>query len=263
VLGVSHGAVGEAVELALPAAVAVLGVLQAFGMIESWWWAGALIGLLVFERFVVRYRRGSALYQLLGKVRRVNTSFAGNLDDVLLAVLRSRQAGLSEETSHRLCVGLLHRLRHFAELALSTGEPLRATLAVPLVDEHNRPVALRVWCYDEPYHDRRWTRLDITLEGASAAFRTGDVKIITDIRHVAGIDRPEHRPYKSVVSIPVRAGGPNGATLAVVSIDAKDPEVFREEDVLEKLIPMIQPVVNTLAVVLALRQPGAAYEFGS
>lgn len=257
-----QGATGEGMELALPAAIAALGVLQAFGAIESGWWAGLLIGLLVFERFLTRFRRGSALYQLLGKFRRVNTSFAGNLDDVLQAILRSRPEGLSEEASRRLCVGLLHRLRHFSELALSGEEPLRATLAVPVEDEHSSVVGLRVWCYDEPYHDRRWTLLPIGLEGAPAAFRTGDVKIIRDVRDVAGIGRPEHRPYKSVVSIPVRAGGASGARLAVVSLDAREPGFFRDEDVVEKLVPMIQPVVNTLAVVLALRKPGAAYEFG-
>jgi len=258
-----QGATGEATELALPAAIGILGALQAFGTIESGWWAALLIGLLVFERFLIRYRRGSALYQLLGKIRRVNTSFAGNLDDMLQVILRSHPSGLSEETSQRLCIGLLHRLRHYAELALSSEQPLRATLAVPLKDAHNTVVALRVWCYDEPYHERRWTRLVIGLEGAPTAYRTGNVQIIRDVRNVAGIDQPELRPYKSVVSIPVRPGGPNGASLAVVNVDAREPGFFRDEDVVEKLIPMIQPVVNTLAVVIALRQPGAAYEFGS
>lgn len=64
------------------------------------------------------FRRGSALYQLLGRVSRINTSFAGNLDSVLAELLRTGDTRLGEPTSKSLCMGLLHRLRCYGELAL-------------------------------------------------------------------------------------------------------------------------------------------------
>lgn len=124
-------------------------------------------------------------------------------------------------------------------------------------------IAVRTWCYDEPYHQRRWTTMQIGLAGAPAAYRLREVQIIPDLRAVAGIEQADRRPYRSVVSIPVCAGGPNGSALAVVSLDAMEPGRFREGDVHESLIPMIQPVITALALVLALRKRGDAYEFGS
>jgi hypothetical protein len=64
-----------------------------------------------------------------------------------------------------------------------------------------------------------------------------------------------------VLSIPVKAGGPEGATLAVVSLDSSLPHFFQRERVVQKLVPMALPLVNTIALVLALRRPGEAYEF--
>lgn len=241
-----------------------LGVLQAFGVTTSLWWAFSAIGLLAGERVLARFRRGSALYQLVQSIRGINTSFAGNLDSVLAELLRDPGTRLSESRSKALCVGLLSRMRRYAELAMGcdSSRPLRATLAVP-VGHHETVEFLRTWCYDEPYHDRRWTRMPLGLEGAPAAFQTGKVQVLADVHRVDGIEDADRRPYRSVVSIPVRAGGPNGRALAVVSLDSRAPDFFRETLVEDTLIPMIQPVVNTLALVLALRKPGESYEFGS
>ena len=262
-LALGHGRPGEWVEWALPGVVAILGVLQAFGATKGIGWAALVIVLLVVERVLARFRRGSALFQLLRRISRLNMSFAGSLDSVLAHLLRTPATRLGEDVSKALCVGLLARLRHYGELALNADTPLRATLAVPLRDSRGTVTALRVWCYDEPYHDRRWTTLEIGLEGAPAAYRKGSVQVIPDIRTVRGVENADQRPYRSVASIPVQAGGPCGSALAVVSLDAPEPEFFRERDIEQKLVPMIQPVVNTLAVVLALRQLGVPYEFGS
>jgi hypothetical protein len=264
-LALGHGPAGEWMEWCLPAAVGVLGILQAFGAIHSFAWATLAIVLLGSERVLTRFRKGSALFRLLQRVRRINTSFAGSLDSVLSELLRSGETRLTEARSKALCVALLERVRQYAELGLEPDPefPLRATLAVPLYDEHGCVRSLRVWCYDEPYHDRRWSEFAIGLEGAPAAFRTGAMRVIADIRRVGGISKPELRSYRSVVSIPVCSGGPNGRALAVVSLDCSLPGWFREVEMQKKVVPLIQPVVNALALVLALRKPGEPHEFGS
>ena len=95
------------------------------------------------------------------------------------------------------------------------------------------------------------------------AYRTGAVRILPDFHAIDGIEDADRRPYRSVASIPVHAGGPNGRTLGVVNLDTLEAGFFQEGIITETLIPMIQPVVNTLALVLALRKPGEPYEFGS
>lgn len=264
-LALGHGPAGEWAEWGLPGIVGTLGVLQAFGLTKSLWWAFAAIGVLAGERALSRFRRGSALYQLVQNIRRINTSFAGNLDSILVELLRDPGTRLSEARSKALCIGLLGRLRGYAELSLACGSerPLRATLSVPVDHEHGPVELLRTWCYDEPYHDRRWSEIPLHLEGAPAVYRTGTLRILPDVHAMEGIEDADQRPYRSVVSVPVRAGGPNGRTLGVVNLDTPEAEFFRKGIVEETLIPMIQPVVNTLALVLALRKPGEPYEFGS
>lgn len=264
-LALGHGPAGEWAEWGLPGIVGALGVLQAFGLTTSLWWAFAAIGVLAGERALSRFRRGSALYRLVQNIRRINTSFAGNLDSILAELLRDPSTRLSEARSKALCVGLLSRLRRYAELSLDCGpeRPLRATLSVPVERAHGPVELMRTWCYDEPYHDRRWTEIPLHLEGAPAAYRTGTVRILTDVHALDGIEDADRRPYRSVLSIPIHAAGPNGRALGVVNLDTSEASFFQEGIITATLIPMIQPVVNTLALVLALRKPGEAYEFGS
>lgn len=118
-----------------------------------------------------------------------------------------------------------------------------------------------MWCYDRPYQERRWTALPLGLAGAPTSFEFGTIEIIRDIRGVAGVKDADQRPYRSVVSIPVKAGGPEGATLAVVSLDVRELDFFQRESVEQRLVPLAQSVVNTIALVLSLRRPGEPYEF--
>lgn len=219
--------------------------------------------MLAVELVLVRFRRGSALRALLDTFSTANGEYAGQLDTILMRLRRSPDRTFSENASKTLCTGLLGRLRDFAAIALGgrEGEKLRVTLAVPLTDEQGTVKAVRVWAYDRPYPERRWTLLPLGLVGAPRAFELGSIEIIPDIHRVAGIKEPEQRPYRSVVSIPVKAGGPEGATLAVISLDSRVPDFFHRDTVVQKLVPIAQPLVNTIALVLALRRPGEAYEF--
>jgi hypothetical protein len=217
--------------------------------------------LLLVERALTHLRRGSAVGGVKAQIGAVNASFAGNLDEVLREVLASRRSRLDERSSHTLCVGLLHRARHYSEAALGS-QRLRATLAVPATDPQDGGVeGVRVWCYDEPYAERRRTFLPFGLEGAPAAFLSRSVRIISDIRAVRGVEAREQRPYRSIVCIPILVGGPSGRALAVLNLDAKQPDAFREQDVVEKVIPLIQPTMSAIGMVLALRDERLRYEF--
>jgi hypothetical protein len=263
VLATGDSLAGEVLEKGIPGVVGIIGIVQAFGLIEHWGWGIAAAGLLVLELIIVRFRRGSALRTLLERFSTANGEYAGQLDTILVRLSRSPNRAFSENASKTLCTGLLSRLRDFSEIAFAIeGEgKLRATLAVPLRDEQDMVTAVRVWAYDRPYRERRWTMLSLGLVGAPRAFELGRIEIIPDIRRVAGIKDADQRPYRSVVSIPVKAGGPDGATLAVVSLDSKEPDFFQRERVVQNLVPMAQPLVNTIALVLALRRPGEPYEF--
>lgn len=91
------------------------------------------------------------------------------------------------------------------------------------------------------------------MEGAPKAYLTRSIQIIPDVRTIRGIE--------SVVSIPV-GSGPDGKALAVLNLDARQEDFFQLDDVVTKLIPMIQPSVSTLALVIALRRKGEPYGFG-
>jgi hypothetical protein len=263
ILALGDSLAGEVLEKGIPGVVGVIGIVQAFGLIEHWGWGIAAAGLLGIELVVVRFRRGSALRALLERFSTATGEYAGQLDTILVRLSRSPDRAFSENACKTLCTGLLSRLRDFADIAFGgEGEgKLRATLAIPLRNGQGNVTAVRVWAYDRPYPERRWTLLPIGLVGAPRAFELGRIEIIPDIRLVTGINNAEQRPYRSVVSIPVKAGGPEGATLAVVSLDSNVPNFFHRESVVQKLVPMALPLVNTIALVLALRRPGEPYEF--
>ncbi len=51
-------------------------------------------------------------------------------------------------------------------------------------------------------------------------------------------------------------------TSAVVSVDADEPDFFDSEQVMERVYPLVTPVVNALGLVLlSRRKKGHAYEF--
>ena len=264
-LHLERAQIGNVLEIGLPVAIGAAAGAQAFGFIGGPWWGLGWIAAYVVEQIYSRFRRGSATRAVLTRLARVNGSFAGNIDTATQKLLRGPETRLSEEACKNLAIGLLHRIRHYTEVALDVdqGTRLRATLAVPVLNDINVVVALRVWCYDEPYDDRRWTTLPINVSGAPEAFRKGVVAVIPDLRALPEVSPSDPRAYRSVLCIPVRMGGPNGKSLAVVSIDAGPAGFFSTEDVVEKVIPLVQAAVNLIALVLALRHPGAAHEFDS
>ena len=260
---VGDSTAGQWIETGIPVIVGFIGIAQAFGVIRSWGWAVAAAVLLVLDVVLVQFRRGSALRTLMTSFRRASGEYAGQLDTIIMRLKARPSRTFSESDCKTLCVGLLSRLHDFAEVSLGDEAhgKLRATLAVPLENEQSKPYAVRVWAYDRPYPERRWTRLPFGLVGAPRAFELGRVEIIPDLHLVTGISHANDRPYRSVVSIPVKAGGPDGATLAVVSLDCMAPNFFQKERVKQELVPIVQHLVNTIALVLTLRKPGEPYEF--
>ena len=256
--------VGTVLEYALPIGVAITAALKSFDVLESPWWFLPWLGLFVFEYVFTRYRVGSVAAGILGRLAEVNGSFAGNLDTATQRLLRAPEHRFSEEASKALCVGLLHRVKTYIQLALNVKETarLRVSLAIP-ERKRNELVAMHVWCYDQPYSDRRWTRIPAGNAGAPEAFRSGSIQIIRDVREVANVENAEQLAYRSVVSLPVKAGGPNGQTLAVVNIDAPGVNFFSETAIELRVIPLVQAPVNTIAMVLAFRHEEAEYEYGN
>jgi hypothetical protein len=217
-----------------------------------------------------RYLNGLFADNSRDRMARIHGAVAGSIDSLAQRIVGSADRRLSHEAAHSLCIGLLHRIQDYACAELCTDEDvrLRVTLAVPIYPSYSdSPIALRVWCYDQPYDDRGWTELPIygegglPVSGSPMAFTSGNPQVIADIHEDPSWKalKLNKRAFRSVLSIPVRAG-PNGQSLAVVNIDATEPNLFKEASVL-KLLPVIAPTVNLVGLVLLNRRPGQEYEF--
>jgi hypothetical protein len=250
--------------------VSAIPTLQNFHVVEStWWllpWAVALLLLFLLEH----YRHGATLIRVVRGIGDINSSFGGSLDTVAHKFPAAKGC-LSEEGSQGACVGFLHRIRDFAAFAYQVGPRphLRATLAVPIVGRGGDVQALRVWAYDEPHGNRGYTTIPLydgrgePLGGAPAAFVSCDIQIVEDVHRMPGghLVGATQRPYRSILSVPLSMRGPDGRPLAIVSVDADEPNFFDPETVLDRVMPLIAPVVNAIALTLRMRQPGVEYEF--
>jgi hypothetical protein len=235
------------------------------------WYALALVCAALFALLELYQTRldGSALDRVMRRITHIQGSFAGGLDSVRSELLRSRGRKLGHDQCRYLATGVLHRIRDFAAVALRVGDHprLRATLLVPLKDERGEVDALRVWAYDESHGDRGNTRIPLYLDGAVVpgaprAYLLGSVDFLGDVREVEGLPSIRLRPYRSIVSFPLDVrDSETGGPLAVVSIDADVAGFFDPVTTMEKLHPLIAPALNTLGLLLALRNRGLPYVF--
>lgn len=225
----------------------------------------ALTGLAVLSH----YQQGTPARRLIRSLASINGSFAGTLETLGSKIESAHRRRLDDNQCENLCTALLHRIRDYTAVALevSDSSKLRATLAVPVHDANGNIEALRVWCYDEPYLVRGYTRIPIMVDGevapgAPAAFSHGDVQIIKNIRDVPGPPSNTARTYESVLCFPVPARDGNGKPLAVVSIDADEPDFFAADRVASDVRPLISPVLSAIGLVLLSRQKkGQPYAF--
>lgn len=251
-------------------ALALIPVLKDFNVVKSTGWMVGWLVLFLLKAYVWdRYLNGLFADATGTRLAEINASLAGNLDRITLKLVSNPDRRLSEEGSKALCVGLMHRVKDYVVLAMGTRPDVRfrVDLAVPLpVGPLEHCQSLRVWCYDESYGDSRWSEFDIDrnrpLPGSPTAFVTGTVQIISDIQDIPEADGIQRR-FRSVLSIPVKAGGPGGRTLAIMNIDATQPGLFTAELVEDSILPLVQTVVNMIALVLLNRREGVAYAFDS
>lgn len=228
------------------------------------WLLWAWVGLVVAQVVANVHERGAVLQAFGRRLAVINGSLYGDIDTITTALVRAPNRRLSEQQAHGVCVGLLQRIRQFAALTLAPiGDVrLRTTLAVPLFDENDLPVAIRVWCYDEPYDDRRWSIIPLGLPGGPTAFAECRMEIVDDLPAISGIGELANRNFRSILSIPVTVGGIAGTPLAVMSIDASAPKYFTPERV-DRLFPLVRPVVASLALVLVNLDPRDQFQFGN
>lgn len=236
---------------------------------SAWWLLAFFLGVVVLLP-LQRYYRGTTTTRLLQDQARINGSFAGLLDDLGRRLARRGAKTLTEVECERFVSGLLHRIRDYTAVALTVDRRprLRATLAVPHPSRRDGDCdALRVWSYDEPHEDRSYTIIPMAMNGGIApgaplAYRSGAAQIIDDIVCVPGQVTTRAFPYRSILSIPVSARSADGRPLAVVSVDADEPNFFRDADVVERVLPLVSPAVNTVGIVLQLRRnKGEPYAF--
>lgn len=257
---------GSVFDVAVPLGVAILAGLSGFGIVTGKYWAAIWLASYLGAEIYQRYQRGGAIQAFANSVERVNGSIAGIVDTFALTLRNSHDQRVGEDQSRHICVSLLARIRDYAGLALKPADDLqlRVTLAVPYSSVGGGPVdSVRIWCYDQPYSNRRWSTFAMELPGAPEAFRAGKPQVIDDVNALIqelGIDLGHHRDYASVACLPVVAGGLNGTKLAVVNIDAKTPNFFNEDALVHQLLPLVAPVVNLIALVLLMRRE-EPYEF--
>jgi hypothetical protein len=249
--------------------VSAIPTLQNFGIVTNrWWllpWVAALVTVLVFDH----HRHGASLIRLIRGIGYINSSFGGSFDTISNKI-PSDGGCLTEEGSQSACIGFLHRIRDYTAFALRAEKSprLRATLAVPIVTDGSVK-ALRIWAYDEPHSDRGFTTIPLyddkgqVLGGAPAAYLTQDIHIVEDVHRMRGghLVGASQRPYRSILSIPLSARDTDGKPLAVINVDADEPNFFEPETVLDRVMPLLAPVVNAMGLVLRMRTPGATYDF--
>lgn len=222
--------------------------------------------LLKHSRAAEHDQATADLARIRSGLRSANAALAGSFEDIACALDRqaSKRVGLTEERSKTMCIAMLARIRTLAHLALGTEsdrQRLRVTLAVP-IRESETVVALQVWCYDQTYADRRFTRMDILWDGAPEAFRRRATAIIEDLNTLDTPAAKEGRSFRSVVCYPIRPRNSNGLEpLGVVSINAEE-EGFFTLDRQSRLNTYIQPVVQGLGIPLASRYSNEKYKFG-
>lgn len=219
-------------------------------------------------------RQASELEQAMDGISRASGSLGGGIQS-LTEALRLGNRKLVEEDSRSTCIALLARIHEVATVVLPRDRDvrLRVTLAVPIVrtgvpegrgapaSTTVAPECLRVWCYDRTHGDRHWTTLSLDSPGAAEAYRTGEIAYIPDMRALPGPSRTRARSFGSVVSVPV-AGRPDGRPLAVVNIDASEPNYFDLALVIARLHPLILPGVQAIGLALQARKEAEHYVFG-
>ena len=252
---------GDLIRLLLPFVIGGIAIAHEYDRLKAWWWMWVWLTLFVGQQLSEVYLRGLVAETTRKQVNRINQSFAGAIDSLTERLQRRPQNRLLEEDCRIICVSLLARIRRYAEWALEVDAAkhrLRVTLAVPMRGAHNSPVdRVRVWCYDEPHPDRRWTEIPLGKPGAGQAFAERGISIIPDIRNE---DPNGKTAFRSVLSMPVTVGGPNGVAVGVVSIDAPEPHFFTEQNITE-LLPLVEPVLNVIALTLLTRSEKARYAF--
>lgn len=245
-------------------AIILVPVLHGLGVaVPPWalWGWVMLIGVNVAANL---YDRGAILQAFQRRLGVVAGSLVGNIDNLTTTLLQSSTHRIRAEDAQLICVGLLHRIRELTQLVLAplVDVRLRATLAVPLFDSYDVPIAVQVWCYDEPYHDRRWSRIPMGMPGSPTAFSHRRIEVINDLHALKDIGELSDRSFRSILSIPVTVGGPAGTSAAVVSIDASAPHFFTPERI-EKLLPFVMPVVACVALVFVSLDSDARFRFGN
>jgi hypothetical protein len=260
--------------------IAIIPTAQAYSDTARTDWVGKLIKTFADPRWLgvfflavivlfplQHYHGGAPRRRLLASLARVNGSFAGSLLSFGQKTDATAKRKLDDSQCETLCAGLLHRIRDLTAIAtgVESTPRLRATLAVPYSTLPGGVVdALRVWCYDETHGDRGFTTIPLVMNGsvapgAPAAYLSGEAQVISDINLVPGAGT---RPYRSILSLPLATRSDDGRPLAVVSIDADEPNFFDRKDVVEDVRPLISPVVTAIGLVLLARQKkGQPYVF--
>jgi hypothetical protein len=97
--------------------------------------------------------------------------------------------------------------------------------------------------------------------GAPTAYLEGGYEIVDDIRHAIRTVSGPPRTYRSVLSIALPQVDTSGKPLAVVSVDCSEVRFFDPMEVLDKVIPLVSPAVNTIGLVLQHRRLDTEYGF--
>jgi hypothetical protein len=274
-LGVAYKTqVGDVGRILLVIGLAVLPVAHEFNYLTGNLWLWMWMAAFAARELAVWYLNGLGSQNLTKRIACINRDIGGSIDSIARHVAPDSNGNLeslSEVDSHSICMSLLARVLDITlnEYPETERSDVRVTLAVPIIrDGADTPRAIRVWCYDRPHDDSRWTEMPLpvgdeaALPGAADAFTSNEVRLIGDIRTTPGVVGVLNRRYSSIVSVPVPAGGPSDTPCAVLNIDAVEPDFFAETVVWERILPLATPVLSAISFVLRLRNPGITFKFG-
>lgn len=211
-------------------------------------------GLLTFLAFVIFYLNASesrlkelekrdaekqaqdAIAELWTIIRRNHDDATGNIQRLLTEIdERQRRGSTPTQFAERLAALQGALLRHVVTvISLVRAQPLGIVSANWVTEEpgegDERKFMVRVFDRDQVARPLGRSHLIAPgIPGASEAFVRGDICLISDTNAAEFTKHfPDSRPYRTILSIPVRVR--TGETIGVVNVDCQIPNTIQLED---------------------------------
>lgn len=228
-------------------------LLSPFGIPLVAWWAG----FFLLNELWLRAAASGDRHRWMVAQRRMLDKVSGTID-VLIRILRDDAGRLTEEHTRAAIRSLLARTVEYAALFVNRPDAeFRACCLLVREREHETGPAryVEAWEYDAPHRHAYFSKVlwGDPLAGLVAARRETLVIDDTTARNSARFF--PNRRYRSTIGYPLVIGGPEGALVGVVTIDATVPRAF-SGNVGAELENALGPILGVISLALSFQRSG-------